>query len=75
MSFALNRLILYARDVGGTVAFYEKHFGFKVLRLPGDKIVELVAQGGGANLMIRQLVIRFQPQANRRRGAHPAMLQ
>lgn len=52
MSFALNRLILYARDVEGTVAFYEKHFGFKVLRLPGDKIVELVAQGGGANLMI-----------------------
>ena len=52
MSFALNRLILYARDVEGTVAFYEKHFGFEVLRLPGDKIVELVAQGGGANLMI-----------------------
>ena len=53
MSFALNRLILYARDVEGTVAFYEKHFGFRVLRLPGDKIVELVAQGGdGANLMI-----------------------
>jgi predicted enzyme related to lactoylglutathione lyase len=52
MSFALNRLILYARDVEGTVVFYEKHFGFKVLRLPGDKIIELVAQGGGANLMI-----------------------
>ena len=39
MSFALNRLILYARDVEGTVAFYEKHFGFKVLRLPGDNKV------------------------------------
>ena len=52
MSLALNRLILYARDVEGTVAFYEKHFGFKVLRLPGDRIVELVAQSGGANLMI-----------------------
>ena len=47
VSLALNRLILYARDVEGTVAFYEKHFGFKVLRLPGDRIVELVAQGGG----------------------------
>ncbi|WP_216634491.1 VOC family protein [Granulibacter bethesdensis] len=52
MSLALNRLILYARDVEGTVAFYEKHFGFKVLRLPGDRIVELVAQNGGANIMI-----------------------
>jgi predicted enzyme related to lactoylglutathione lyase len=52
MSFPLNRLILYARDVEGTVAFYEKHFGFKVLRLPGDRIVELLAQSGGANIMI-----------------------
>ena len=52
MSLPLNRLILYARDVEGTVAFYEKHFGFKVLRLPGDRIVELVAQNGGANIMI-----------------------
>jgi predicted enzyme related to lactoylglutathione lyase len=49
---ALNRILLYARDVEGTVAFYEKHFGFKILRLPGDRIVELVAQRGGANLMI-----------------------
>lgn len=49
---ALNRLILYARDVEGTVAFYEKHFGFRVLRLPGDRIVELVAQSGGANIMV-----------------------
>jgi hypothetical protein len=30
MPLALNRLILYASDVGGTVAFYEKHFGFQV---------------------------------------------
>jgi predicted enzyme related to lactoylglutathione lyase len=52
MSFALNRLILYARDVEGTVAFYEKHFGFHVLRLPGDRIVELVAQSRGANIMV-----------------------
>lgn len=36
MSLALTRLILYARDVETTVAFYEKHFGFKVLRLRGD---------------------------------------
>jgi predicted enzyme related to lactoylglutathione lyase len=52
LSLALNRLILYARDVEGTAAFYEKHFGFKVLRLPGDRIVELMAQSGGANIMI-----------------------
>jgi hypothetical protein len=52
VSLAPNRLVLYARDVEGTAAFYEKHFGFKVLRLPGDRIVELVAQNGGANIMI-----------------------
>lgn len=54
MPVALNRLILYARDVEETVAFYEKHFGFQVLRLPGDRIVELVAQGGGANIMVHR---------------------
>jgi predicted enzyme related to lactoylglutathione lyase len=52
MPLALNRLVLYARDVEGTVAFYEKHFGVRVLRLPGDRIVELVARGGGANIMV-----------------------
>ena len=52
MPVALNRLVLYARDVEATVAFYEKHFDFRALRLPGDRIVELVAQNGGANIMV-----------------------
>jgi catechol 2,3-dioxygenase-like lactoylglutathione lyase family enzyme len=52
MPLALNRLILYARDVEQTVAFYERHFGFQVLRLTGDRIVELVALSGGANIMV-----------------------
>ena len=52
MPLALNRLVLYARDVEQTVAFYERHFGFQVLRLAGDRIVELVAVNGGANIMV-----------------------
>jgi predicted enzyme related to lactoylglutathione lyase len=52
MPLALNRLVLYARDVEATVAFYEQHFGFRALRLAGDRIVELVAQSGGANIMV-----------------------
>jgi len=44
----LNRLVIYAGDVEETAAFYETHFGFKRMRLPGDRIVELVAQDGGA---------------------------
>ena len=54
MGLALGRIILYARDVEATVAFYETHFGFTALRLPGDRIVELVAASGGANLMVHQ---------------------
>jgi predicted enzyme related to lactoylglutathione lyase len=52
MSITLSRLVLYARDVEETVRFYQLHFGFDVLRLPGDRIVELVAPRGGANLMV-----------------------
>ena len=52
MSTSLSRVVLYARDVEKTVTFYQLHFGFGVLRLPGDRIVELVATAGGANLMV-----------------------
>jgi len=48
----LGRLVLYVRDVEATIGFYEKHFGFKPLRQDGDRIVELLAPDGGANLMI-----------------------
>jgi predicted enzyme related to lactoylglutathione lyase len=50
----LGRLVLYVRDVEATIAFYERYFGFKALRLEGDRIVELVASDGGANLMIHK---------------------
>lgn len=50
----LNRLVIYAGDVEKTAAFYETHFGFKPMRLPGDRIVELVSQDGGANIMLHQ---------------------
>lgn len=52
MPLALSRVLLYAKDVEATVSFYEKHFGFRPLRLPGDRIVELVAENGGANIMV-----------------------
>ena len=52
MATPLSKVILYARDVEATVAFYEKHFSFRSLRLPGDRIVELVAEHGGANMMV-----------------------
>ncbi|MBB4478397.1 putative enzyme related to lactoylglutathione lyase [Rhizobium etli] len=48
----LNRLVIYAGNVEETARFYEKQFGFTATRLPGDRIVELVAQDGGANIML-----------------------
>ncbi|MGO7170548.1 VOC family protein [Rhizobium leguminosarum] len=50
----LYRLVIYAGKVEETARFYEKHFGFKATSLPGDRIVELVAQDGGANIMLHQ---------------------
>lgn len=52
----LSRLGLYAQDVYETAQFYEKHFGFKAKRLPGDRIVELMATGGGGNLMLHPAI-------------------
>jgi predicted enzyme related to lactoylglutathione lyase len=49
---SLSRLVIYARDVDEMARFYETYFGFRVLQLPGDRIVELVAQDGGANIML-----------------------
>jgi predicted enzyme related to lactoylglutathione lyase len=48
----LGRLVLYVRDMDATIDFYERFFAFKALRRDDDRIVELVASRGGANLMI-----------------------
>jgi predicted enzyme related to lactoylglutathione lyase len=48
----MNRVLLYAKDIEKTAAFYELHFGFKAEREDGDRIVELISPHGGANLMI-----------------------
>ncbi|MBP2487449.1 putative enzyme related to lactoylglutathione lyase [Rhizobium leguminosarum] len=50
----LNRLVIYTRNVEETARFYEKHFGFKATSLPGDRTIELVAQDGGANIMLHR---------------------
>ena len=50
----LSRLVIYAGNVEETARFYEKYFGFKATSLPGDRIVELIAQDGGANVMLHQ---------------------
>jgi len=50
----LSRIILYAKDMEQTITFYERHFGYRALRNKDDRIVELAAADGGANLMIHR---------------------
>ncbi|NLR99538.1 VOC family protein [Rhizobium sp. P38BS-XIX] len=48
----LGRIILYVCDVEATIGFYARYFGFEPHREEGDRIVELRASDGGANLMV-----------------------
>lgn len=52
MSPQLGRIIIYTKRIEEMAAFYCLHFGFEALRLEGDRIVELVSQGTGANVLL-----------------------
>lgn len=49
----LGRILVYTKRVDEMVAFYAS-FGFVAKRLPGDRIVELIPQDGGATIMLHQ---------------------
>lgn len=55
MSVQLGRIIIYTKRIEAVADFYCKYFGFKVLRLEGDRIVELVSQGTGANILLHPM--------------------
>ncbi len=55
MASPLGRLIIYTKRLEAVAAFYCKHFGFKELRLEGDRIVELIAPSGGANILLHPM--------------------
>lgn len=55
MSAQLGRVIIYTKKLEEVADFYCKHFGFDVLRLEGDRIVELVAQGTGCNILLHPM--------------------
>lgn len=52
MSVPLGRIIIYTKRLDAVAEFYCTHFGYEALRLDGDRIVELVAREGGANIML-----------------------
>ena len=55
MSAPLGRVIIYTKRLEEVAEFYCKYFGFEVLRLEGDRIVELVSQGAGSNILLHSM--------------------
>lgn len=51
---SLNRIVLYAKDVQATCAFYERHFEFEYEFDANGRIAELVSPHGGAIIMVHQ---------------------
>jgi len=54
MSTPLGTVLLYARDMHQTAAFYSRHFGFQTTGEVVDGLIELHAPDGGAALLIHQ---------------------
>ena len=52
----LGRILLYVRDIEAVARFYVLHFGYRIHREAGDRIVELKSPGGtGADIMLHPL--------------------
>ena len=52
----LGRILLYVHDIEGVAEFYALHFGFRILKDEGDRIVELESpDGAGNNIMLHPL--------------------
>lgn len=52
MTFPLGRIVIYTKKIPEMVEFYSLHFGFEVVRLEDDRIVELRPAAGGAALLL-----------------------
>ncbi|MGJ8557189.1 MAG: VOC family protein [Sulfitobacter geojensis] len=55
MSAQLGRIIIYTKQLDAVADFYVTHFGFDLRRLDGDRIVELVSRGAGANILLHPM--------------------
>lgn len=54
MSVPLGTVIVYAKDMQKSAAFYARHFGFETTGKVTAGLIELSATGGGANILIHQ---------------------
>jgi len=54
MTPSLGAIIIYARDMQKTAAFYVSHFGFETTGEVIDGPIELLPRNGGARILIHQ---------------------
>ncbi|MDP9990545.1 catechol 2,3-dioxygenase-like lactoylglutathione lyase family enzyme [Variovorax boronicumulans] len=54
MELPLGTVILYARDMQKSAAFYARHFGFVTSGEVVEGLIELTHPGGGAGILIHQ---------------------
>lgn len=54
MQAILGTMIIYARDIPKTVAFYSQYFGFETTGEIVEGLVKLHARHGGANILVHQ---------------------
>ena len=54
MKSPLGTVVIYARDMKKTAAFYSGHFGFKTTGEVDEGLIELQATSGGAGILIHQ---------------------
>ncbi len=54
MNSPLGTVVIYARDMKKTAAFYSEHFGFKTTGETVEGLIELEAANGGAGILIHQ---------------------
>lgn len=52
MNSPLGTVVIYAREVQKTAAFYARHFGFSTTGELVEGLVELVARDGGAGILV-----------------------
>lgn len=52
MNLALGRLVIYTKKVDEMAEFYQRYFGFDVVRNEGDRIVELKPKASGASILL-----------------------
>jgi predicted enzyme related to lactoylglutathione lyase len=52
MATPLGRLVIYTKKIEQMAQFYASHFGFSIVRLENDRILELRPKNGGTSILL-----------------------